>query len=90
MPYIGKFLAQSTAGAFIGVSFERDDLKKLKDLLDMVLDLNGYTFKGESRAFYNDQNASSAAFFSSFATTRMEATALFFAGSISMILNATS
>ena len=32
MPYIGKFLAHSTAGAFIGVSFERDDLKKLKNV----------------------------------------------------------
>ena len=32
MPYIGKFMAQATAGAFIGVSFERDDLKKLKSI----------------------------------------------------------
>ena len=32
MPYVGKFLAHVTAGAFIGVSFERDDLKKLKDV----------------------------------------------------------
>ena len=31
MPYAAKFMAQATAGAFIGVSFERDDLKKLKN-----------------------------------------------------------
>ena len=30
MPYMAKFAAQATAGAFIGVSFERDDLKKLR------------------------------------------------------------
>lgn len=30
MPYFAKFAAQATAGAFIGVSFEREDLKKLK------------------------------------------------------------
>jgi len=30
MPYLAKFAAQATAGAFIGVSFEREDLKKLR------------------------------------------------------------
>lgn len=30
MPYTAKLLAQMTAGAFIGVSFERDDIKCLK------------------------------------------------------------
>ena len=35
--------------------------KKVADGMTVCLDLNGYTFKGESRAFYNDQNASSSA-----------------------------
>lgn len=30
MPYTAKFIAHVTAGAFIGVSFEREDLKSLK------------------------------------------------------------
>lgn len=37
MPYLAKFMAQATAGAFIGVSFERDDLKKLKNMYKPTL-----------------------------------------------------
>ena len=58
MPYVAKFLAQATAGAFIGVSFEREDLEKLKSawkpalvVLSSMLMINilaGFTLAGVS------------------------------------------
>ena len=58
MPYVAKFLAQATAGAFIGVSFEREDLQKLKSawkpalvVLSSMLMINilaGFTLAGVS------------------------------------------
>ena len=58
MPYVAKFVAQATAGAFIGVSFEREDLQKLKSawkpalvVLSSMLLVNilaGFTLSGVS------------------------------------------
>ena len=58
MPYVAKFVAQATAGAFIGVSFEREDLQKLKSawkpalvVLSSMLMINilaGFTLAGVS------------------------------------------